>query len=189
MESKGKLITHSFNMRQAVEKLNAGEVIIYPTEAIYGIGCEPLDQNAVFHLLKLKQRDVAKGLILIASSLEQLEPYLLLDDEMRQRLNQSWPGAVTWVVPAQSWVPDWLTGGHNSLAVRVTAHPVASKLCESYGSALVSTSVNISTRPAAKSRWAVRKYFSDQLHIVSGELGGLKQATPIYKIEDSAQLR
>ncbi|NOR70927.1 MAG: tRNA threonylcarbamoyladenosine biosynthesis protein RimN, partial [Methylomarinum sp.] len=115
----------SIKIRLAAQKIQAGEVIAYPTEAVYGLGCDPLNEEAVLNLLALKKRSIDKGLILIASSLTQLEPYLQLNDEIRSKVQATWPGPVTWIIPAQTWVPQWLTGQHSSLAVRVTAHPIA----------------------------------------------------------------
>ncbi|MCK5190097.1 MAG: Sua5/YciO/YrdC/YwlC family protein, partial [Methylococcales bacterium] len=101
--------TSSFKTRLAIQKIKAGEVIAYPTEAVYGLGCDPLNEEAVLNLLALKKRSIEKGLILIASSLSQLEPYLQLNDEIISRVQATWPGAVTWIIPAQPWVPDILT--------------------------------------------------------------------------------
>ena len=182
--------TSSFKIRLAIQKINAGEVIAYPTEAVYGLGCDPLNEAAVLNLLALKKRSVDKGLILIASSLSQLEPYLQLNNDIISRIQASWPGAVTWIIPAQPWVPKWLTGIHSSLAVRVSAHPVARMLCEKNGGPLVSTSANTSSRPPATRSWKVSKSLSNSdLVIVPGKIGGLKQATPIYDVLSHQQIR
>jgi L-threonylcarbamoyladenylate synthase len=180
----------SFKIKQAVQKINAGEVIAYPTEAVYGLGCDPLNQDAVLNLLALKNRSIDKGLILIASSLTQLEPYLQLNKQILSRIQASWPGPVTWIIPAQPWVPEWLTGNHSTLAVRVTAHPVAQLLCEENGQPLVSTSANIHTNPPATCSWMVSKNLNNRdLFIVPGKVGDLKQATPIFDAVNYQKLR
>jgi len=182
--------TSSFKIRQAVQKINNGDLIAYPTEAVYGLGCNPLDEEAVLKLLTLKKRSVDKGLILIASSIEQLDPYLQLTDDIVSRVQASWPGPVTWIIPAQPWVPQWLTGKHSSLAVRVTDHPIASSLCEENEGPLVSTSANTSARPPATKSWQVTKNLNHTgLFIVPGEVGKLKQATPIYDVLSHHKLR
>jgi len=179
-----------FKLRLAVKKMNEGEVIAYPTEAVYGLGCNPLDEEAVLKLLALKKRSVDKGLILIASSLEQLDPYLQLTDDIVARVQSSWPGPVTWIIPAQPWVPQWLTGKHSSLAVRVTNHPIARLLCEENEGPIVSTSANTSSKPPATTAWAVSKNLaSDELFIVPGAVGKLKQATPIFDVLSQHKLR
>lgn len=179
-----------FKIRQAVKKIRAGEVIAYPTESVFGLGCDPLNAIAVYQLLAIKQRKVEKGLIVIASSLSQLSPYLLLNDGIINRIQKTWPGAITWVIPAQSWVPEWLTGQHTSLAVRVSAHPVVQQLCEANGGALVSTSANINTRPPATQYWQLtHRLGGHKLFVLSGRVSGLKQTTPIYNALNNQQIR
>jgi L-threonylcarbamoyladenylate synthase len=179
-----------FKIKTAVRHLKAGAVIAYPTEAVYGLGCDPLNENAVMSLLDIKQRPIEKGLILIASSLDQLRPYLVLDQTIINRITSTWPGPVTWVIPAQSWVPKWLTGAHNSLAVRVTNHPVAHDLCAEFDSPLVSTSANPTTRPAIKeSRKLLKTFADDDIFIVHGKVGELNQETAIYDALTGKQLR
>ena len=108
-----------------------GGVIAYPTEAVFGLGCDPLERcGGSRNSRASNQRDAAKGFILIAADIDQLVPYHgELSGELRDQLQATWPGPVTWVVPAAQGVPDWLTGGRATLAVRVTAHPDCTALC------------------------------------------------------------
>ncbi|MDP3878185.1 MAG: Sua5/YciO/YrdC/YwlC family protein [Methylobacter sp.] len=180
----------SFKIKTAVRHLKAGAVIAYPTEAVYGLGCDPLNENSVMNLLDIKQRPIDKGLILIASSLEQLRPYLLLDQAIIERVSPTWPGPVTWIIPAQAWVPTWLTGAHQSLAVRVTHHPIARDLCAQFGSPLVSTSANPTSRPAIKdSRKLLKTLAGADIFIVHGAIGQLEQETAIYDAISGKKLR
>ncbi len=123
----------------------------YPTEAVWGVGCDPWDSEAVYHLLDLKQRPVEKGLILVADCMERFD-FLLQDlpDDWLRRLANSWPGPNTWLVPHQDRLPPWITGRHDSVALRVTDHPLVARLCALTGP-LVSTSANPAggPRPAA----------------------------------------
>lgn len=170
-----------WQLRQAVHCIHAGGVIAYPTEAVYGLGCDPLNHNAVAKILKLKQRDINKGLILIAATQQQLELYIETPSpEIQAKLDASWPGPVTWLLPARPQVPRWITGAHDTIAVRVTAHPIARALCQALGHPLISTSANISRCPAAQSSVMVRKHFHSQLdYLVTGAVGGLRQPTQI----------
>ncbi len=180
----------SFKIKNAVRHIKAGAVIAYPTEAVYGLGCDPLNEEAVMSLLDIKQRPIEKGLILIASSLEQLHPYLVLDQALIDRISPTWPGPVTWVIPSQPWVPKWLTGEHQSLAVRVTKHPIARDLCAQFGSPLVSTSANPTTRSAIKESRKLLKTFADAgIFIVHGKIGKLEQETAIYDALSGKRLR
>lgn len=165
----------------AAQCLQAGQVIAYPTEAVYGLGCDPRNPKAFSRLLALKGRPQTKGVILIAADESQLAPYMAdLSDEIMTRLQQSWPGPVTWIVPAAPDAPVWLTGGRDTIAVRVTAHPLAAALCRAFGGALVSTSANRSNQPPARTEAELQQAFGTELDmIVHGPLGGLTQPTRI----------
>ena len=135
--------------------LRSGGVIAYPTEGVWGLGCDPRSETATLKLLTLKQRDVAKGLILIASDEVQLAPFIdiaALEDAQRDAVRASWPGPNTWIVPASKDAPRWITGAHDGIAVRVTAHPLVRALCDGFGGALVSTSANIASEPSPRTR-------------------------------------
>jgi L-threonylcarbamoyladenylate synthase len=167
-------------LRHATRVLRAGGVIAYPTEAVFGLGCDPLNQAAVLRLLAIKQRPIDKGLILIAHRLEQLLPFLRpLSADVEQRLRETWPGPVTWLLPARPAAPRWLRGRHSTLAVRVTAHPLAAALCEAFGGPIVSTSANASGRPPARSALQTRLRCPGVDLILSGATGGLARPTPI----------
>ena len=179
------------NMNRAARILGAGGVIAYPTEAVYGLGCLPLEVGAVARILALKGRAASKGLILIAAAFDQLAPYVSLPrGSIRDEIFASWPGPVTWVVPVRSFVPRWLTGGRDTLAVRVTDHPVASYLASRAGSALVSTSANRSGRTPARTALGVRRAFGDALDaVLVGPLGAATRPTEIRDARTGATLR
>lgn len=162
----------NWHIREAVRKLGSGGVIAYPTETVYGLGCDPFNAAAVLHLLALKQRSIRHGVILIAARLEQLEPLLLpLAAAVRKRVGRPSTPAVTWVLPALTDTPAWLTGDHDSLAVRVSSHPVAVELCEYWGGPLVSSSANLHGKTPATSPLAVRKAFDGQLDYILHGIG------------------
>lgn len=165
----------------AASALRKGGIVAYPTEAVYGLGCDPRNTRAVQRLLEIKQRDPLKGLILIAAAFEQLVPYLAeLDDNTRARVMPTWPGPATWVLPARDDVSPLLRGAHHTLAVRVTAHPLAAALCRAFGGALISTSANRSNAPAARAAQQVRAEMSADLDaILEGEVGNLVNPTEI----------
>lgn len=179
----------SWRMRQAAQRLWSGGIVAYPTEAVYGLGCDPFNQRAVQHLLELKQRPASKGLILLASDFDQIEACLDLTPALRQRLLAAWPGPVTWVTPANPELPDWLTV-NGSVAVRVTAHPLAAALCRAFGGPLVSTSANPGGKRPARNPLNVRRYFPNaDLLILHGETGGENRPTAIYNALNGKQLR
>lgn len=161
-------------LRHAAAVLHAGGVIAYPTEGVYGLGCRPDDGRAVEFLLGLKQRPVAAGLILIAASLEQLAGWIApTPQEARRLVPASERRPVTWAVSAGPLTPEWITGGRSTVAVRVTRHPVAARLCLASGLPLVSTSANRRGKPPARSALGARLRFGSHLDlIVGGSIGG-----------------
>lgn len=156
----------------AIEVLNKENVIAYPTEAVFGVGCDPDSEVAVNRLLALKQRPVDKGLILIAASFEQLKPYIddsMLTDAQRDAVFARWLWSGDFCFPAPATTPRWLTGRFDSLAVRVTDHPLVVALCRAYGKPLVSTSANLSGLPPCRTVEEVRAQFGTDFPVVSGK--------------------
>jgi L-threonylcarbamoyladenylate synthase len=176
---------------QAAALLRAGGVIAYPTEAVYGLGCDPANEAAVLRILALKQRSVDKGLILIAADAVQLHSYI----EPRlfaanSEVHASWPGPHTWLFPCKTGTPAWLTGVYNTLAVRVTAHPVAAGLCRAFGGAIVSTSANPAGAEPARDSKTVTSYFNGEIDmIVDGAVDTTAQVSSIRDARTGQQFR
>jgi L-threonylcarbamoyladenylate synthase len=171
----------SWHIREAVRCIAAGGVIAYPTETVYGLGCDPFDGHAVLRILALKHRGIDQGLILIADSLIKLEPLLLpLSPATRKRVGSSGPVPVSWVLPCLLEIPAWLRGTHDTLAVRVTRHPVAAALCKRWSGPLVSTSANIHGKHPARNPLAVHQSFHGQLdYILHGRTDPLASPSEI----------
>ena len=160
-----------FACRLAARFIQQGKVLAYPTEAVFGLGCHPMDADAVQQILNIKQRHVSKGLILIASEFSQLTPYV--DEVSGSLLKQAfdtWPGPNTWLFPKSPETPYWLTGKFDTIAVRVSAHPIVQQLCATAGSALVSTSANKSQQDPARSALQCRLKKLDVDMIVNGDV-------------------
>lgn len=178
-------------VQRAAQLMLAGGVVAYPTEAVWGLGCDPDNPQAVARLLRLKGRSWRKGLILLADNIEQFAPLVeRLDNGLQARLEASWPGPVTWLVPAADLVPEWIRGRFDSVALRVTAHPLAAGLSRAFGGPIVSTSANPQGLPPALSRMRVRHYFGPRLDAVTpGSLGGRDRPSEIRDLLSQAQLR
>ncbi|HJW45890.1 MAG TPA: Sua5/YciO/YrdC/YwlC family protein [Lysobacter sp.] len=178
---------------ESVTALRNGGVIAYPTEAVWGVGCDPFNETAVMRLLAIKQRDVAKGLILVAGDLAQFDGLLdwqRLPSDRANAVYASWPGPHTWIVPATARVPRWITGEHIGVAVRLSAHPLVAALCENFGGPLVSTSANLSGQPPAFVRDHLDPVLLARLDgVSSGETGGLAAPTVIRDAATGATLR
>ena len=168
----------------AVCALRRGGVIACPTEAVWGLSCDPNNVGAVVQLLTLKRRPVAKGLILVAANEDQID-FLLAGLTTKQRavLTGSWPGPATWLLPHLGQVPTWVCGEHATVAVRVSDHPVVSALCSAWGGPLVSTSANRTGARPAREAFQVRRYFGDSLdYLMPGSVGKAERPTPIRDI-------
>jgi L-threonylcarbamoyladenylate synthase len=167
-------------VRRLKAHLKRGGVIAYPTESCYGLGCDPGNRQAVQRILKLKQRPQRKGLILIASHYQQVARYLQpLTPAEQSRMQNDGAQAVTCLMPVKSSCPRWLRGEHDTLAVRLTAHPFARQLCRTAGSALVSTSANRSGQRPAKTFAQCRRLFGKKVWVLPGRVGKRKQPSTI----------
>ncbi len=163
-----------WRLRQFRQIFYAGGVFAYPTESVYGLGCDPWNHEAVSDLLEIKSRDPANGLILIASSVEQLAPFVSLHNRQDwEMVTEARDRATTWIVPSSEETPWWIKGVHQSVAVRITGFSPVVQLCSSVSSALVSTSANLSGYPALRDAVSVRRSLGKQLDmLLSGETGG-----------------
>ena len=134
---------------KAVETLKQGGVIAYPTEYCFGLGCDPKNSTAINRILKIKQRSADHGLILLAATLAQVEEYAQWSDlELKNKIESSWPGPITWLLPAKAETSKWIRGIHSTVAMRVTAHEVSRQICTQFNGAIVSTSANRHGEPS-----------------------------------------
>ena len=181
-------ITHQLD--DAGHCLRAGGLIAYPTEAVYGLGCDPFNEEAVTKLLALKMRPMEKGLILLIADWQQLSA--LISDVSLDKMaavRATWPGPVTWIFPKSTTIPVWLSGHHPGIAIRMSAHPVAHALCVSFG-AIVSTSANIAGRDPARDISDLHHQFPKGIDaLVPGGLGNERNPSAIYDVLSGKRLR
>ena len=158
-------LSRSFD--DAVERVRDGGILAYPTEAVFGLGCNPHHLSAVQRLLGIKQRPADKGLILLASNINQLTDFVQpLDDEIIDRITPTWPGPVTWLLPVKDEVSPLVRGNHSTIAVRISDHPVCQLLCQRLGHPLISTSANLSGYPPAKTAAQVKQQLGQQIDLI-----------------------
>jgi len=176
--------SENLHLQQAISRLKAGGVIAYPTEGVWGLGCLWTDEAAIQEILRLKQRPLEKGMIVLCSQLSDIEAYLLpLSPEHIQQIEQDHPQPVTWVLPCKLSVPKSVRGQHTSIAVRFSRHPQVKSLCTEVGP-IISTSANPTGLAAAMSALDVRHYFQNQLsYILPGELGGFSKPSEIRTLD------
>lgn len=177
-----------FKIRQAARSVLTGNIIAYPTEAVYGLGCDPYQQHAVFNLLTLKNRPVDKGLILVGSALSQFNDFIEpLSNEHQQQISSQ--TATTWLAPA-AHAPYWLRGRFGTLAIRLSAHPLVKTLCSTLGQPLVSTSANPAGKNPAKKYLQVQHYFHNEVDIIlRDKTGSLTKPTEIRDLISQQVIR
>lgn len=179
------------DLTPAINALRGGGVIACPTEAVWGLSCDPENDEALAHLMRMKQRDPAKGVILVAASIEQFQPWLSqLPLAMHAPLVASWPGPNTWLVPDYGRSHGLVRGAHERVALRVTDHPVMKALCEAFGGPLVSTSANRAGEPPAMSADEITAIFGDDVaFVVEGALGGNAKPSVIRDLASGSVVR
>jgi L-threonylcarbamoyladenylate synthase len=181
------------SLTKVVAALRAGGVVAYPTEAVFGLGCDPHNRRACERLFAIKQRPPTQGVLLIAADFAALKPYVDLPavpDAALARAVATWPGPHTWIFPRAASAPAWLAGTHTGIAVRVTAHAPAAELCRAFGGAIVSTSANRHGEAPALTADQVRTTFGDEIEAILNEkAGGLERPTPIRDAITGATVR
>lgn len=177
----------------AAALLHGGGVLAYPTEAVFGLGCDPHDRVAFEKIFALKQRPATQGVLLIAADFSQVERYIdfaRVPAAVLAEVRASWPGPYTWIFPRSAEVPAWVAGAHAGIALRVTAHEPAAALCRAFGGALVSTSANPHGQPPARTAQTVADYFGDALDgLLDAPLGGQASPTVIRDALSGAIIR
>ena len=153
-------------------------IIAYPTEAVYGLGCL-CAETPTKRLLALKNRPLGQGLIIVVSELSQCQSWLALPKDF-DTTTLTQPQPTTWVLPANAEAPTWLLGPKQTLAVRISSHPVIQKLTQGLNAPIVSTSANPAKEAPAQTPSEVLAYFkSDIAGITIGHLGGYDQPSKI----------
>lgn len=174
-------------IKKIKQVIDSGGVIAYPTESVYGLGCNPNDYHAVKRLLNIKQRPLHKGLILVAASVAQLEDWIEKpSSEIWSHVKKSWPGPHNWVLPANSLTPMWITGGRLDIVVRVSDHYIIKEICVALGHPIVSTSANLSGRTPQTTALGVGKQLGACLdYIVAGDAGGLNPCPITHALKNT----
>ena len=180
----------NFQIRKAARCLEAGGVIAYPTEGVYGIGCLPQYTDAVERIVTIKGRSASAGLILIAAEVELLTGWVAPSAAELKNLLRRMEHPTTWIVSAQPGLDPLLTGGRDTLAVRITEHPIAAGLSAAVSGPLVSTSANKSGKAAAMNAHQARHKLGRTLdYVISGPLGSAAGPSEIRVAADGRVVR
>ena len=170
------------DVTEAARALRSGGVIAYPTEAVWGLGCDPWSEAAVHRILSIKQRPISKGLILVASCPDQIAPLLeTLSDDLSSKILSMQSQPLTWLVPDETnWIPGWIKGDFDSVAIRISQHPLVVELCNLFGKPMVSTSANRAGEPPMVTREEVVATFDQEVDwITEGGTGDAQSPSSI----------
>lgn len=163
------------NLNIIISDLKNQKVIAYPTESVFGLGCDPDSEIAVKNILKIKKRSWKKGFIIVASEYKQVRKYIdqdIFNNIDKKKIFSRWPGPTTWLLPANINTPKWLTGNSNSLAVRISAFRIIRIICSSFGKAIISTSANLSIQNPARTAKEVRDKLGNKFNILDEKVEG-----------------
>ena len=148
----------SSSIRKAIDIIKEGGLIVFPTDTVYGIGCNPFDEKAVERLFQVKKRDKDKPIPILVSSRKKAEEIAEFGNFAKKIARQHWPGALTLVLPAKANVPPMLRGRGDSVGIRIPNHPLALLLIRATGGYLTGTSANLSgKKPACTSEEAKKQ--------------------------------
>ena len=185
----------TIDLTNVLNTLKNQGVIAYPTESVFGLGCDPDSPVAINKVLQLKNRCADKGLILIAANIEQLQNYgdfSALTTQQLAIIKKTWPGPFTWVVPAKKNISKLITGNFNSIAIRVSAHPIVQQLCLQFNKPIISTSANLSGFPPCTTSQQVSKMFTNHPlleSIIDAPVSGLAAPSKIFDARSGKRLR
>ena len=181
-----------WSIKRLSKAVENGAIIAYPTDTIWGFGCHPLRASSVIKILNIKQRSVAKGLILLSSRMEYCAPYIDpdLSEEQIDLVQQQNRHPVTWLVPAARSCPVWLRGDFSTVALRITNHPFIEAICSEMHSPIVSTSANRHRRSTIQTALQARQQFGEELdYIVTGFNTGTNRASEIKSLTTGITVR
>lgn len=167
-------------------------VLAYPTEGVWGLGCHPTNERAVQKILALKGRPVEKGVILVTGDIRYVEFLLQYLPATQQAFAQTvWPGHVTLLIEdVRCQIPWFIKGDHNTVAIRVSLHPLIQWFSQTVSPFLVSTSANRAGKSACRFHWQVQHQFSSQVdYIVPGNTLGAKGPSEIIHLASRQVVR
>jgi L-threonylcarbamoyladenylate synthase len=177
--------------KAALETLEKGGIVAYPTETFYGLAVDPWNDQAISALYTLKKRERRKPLSLLVPNETILCSYIRSFHPLYHALIESfWPGPLTLIFPAQAETSLLLRGGGDTLAIRISSHPVAQKLCSLWGGALTATSANESGQAPFEIAAQLRTLWGDRVDYVldGGPVPGGKGSTMVEIVDDEVRI-
>jgi L-threonylcarbamoyladenylate synthase len=176
------LEANEINIKFASNIIRGGGVVIYLTETVYGIGCDPTQEEAAKRVCEVKGRE-KKALPLIASDIESVKKVVTMNPTAEKLAKKFWPGPLMLILPAKIAFSNWVTQGANTLGIRITSHPLANRLAELSGGLLVSTSANLSGfEPALSAQDAAEQIGKNVDLILDGGISKTSQPSTVLDL-------
>jgi len=174
------------DLSHAVAALKRGEVIVYPTETLYGLGADALNLDAVERVFQLKGRDPDNPIPVLIADREMLGALVAEVPALAKKLMASfWPGPLTLVLPARKDIPLRLLNSSGSIGVRISSQPIATELVRALGCPLTATSANPSGLTPARTLHQAKQYFAGEINVFI-DAGELTSRTGSTVVEISA---
>ncbi len=175
-------------MSRAAEVVRRGGVIVYPTDTVYGLGCDPFNADAVKRVFEAKGRG-SKPVPVLCSSASKAEELVVLSARALELARANWPGPLTIVAPVRMDLPTQLTQGSGKLGVRVPSHSACLELISLCGGWLTGTSANISGQPSARTAdEAVRQVGGMVDMVLDGGVRAGKESTVVQVVGDTVTI-
>jgi tRNA threonylcarbamoyl adenosine modification protein (Sua5/YciO/YrdC/YwlC family) len=165
-------------LNEAAAFLRAGKTIIYPTDTVYGLGCDALNEAAVLKVNRIKEWKGEKPLSIIVRDLEEMKKYCFLGARNKRAMEKLLPGRFTFILPGAKNVPAAVTAGKDTIGFRIPAHPLTISLAYLFPNPIVTTSVNREGEEPLNDPFKIVEYFRDQKEAPDLVLDGGKLANP-----------
>ncbi len=173
-------------IEQLVTQLLAGNIIAFPTDTVYGVGCNAENKKALETIYELKNRDRTKPLILFVANQQQVSDYAAIIPPIAKQLMETfWPGALTIVLPKRVQVSDTISSGLQTIGLRMPNHPDILDLLAQSNLTLATTSANFSGEQAAVTGKEVEQFFGDQVTTLEGQANKQVASTVVEVFADN----
>jgi L-threonylcarbamoyladenylate synthase len=176
---------------EAIAALRRGDVIVFPTETLYGLGADALNSQAVEQVFQLKGRDPVNPIPVLVADREMLHALVADVPEAAQKLiRQFWPGPLTLVLPARKEIPKPLCNPSGGVGVRISSQAIATRLVNALGRPLTATSANPSGKEPARTIPEAKTYFGDQIEVFvdGGKLTAKTGSTVVEVMGDTIKI-
>ncbi|MFH1721083.1 MAG: L-threonylcarbamoyladenylate synthase [Candidatus Altiarchaeota archaeon] len=151
---------------RVVRILSDGGVILYPTDTVYGLGCDILSEGGVEKIFSLKCRDRGAPLSIAVSDLSMLRECALMDEDAEKKVKERMPGPYTFILKKRGCVPDFVTSGYDTVGIRIPDHAPLLELISKYGKPIITTSANRSGEPAPSDIGEVSREIKEGMDLI-----------------------